>query len=182
MLLNKEIKPKVGFCFLSDSNWRFSSLVSWKTNRIFYAIFPQRFGRYILRPSSGVELLNSGTYTELRPLLNPRGSPVLIPLAISGYKYCCTVTRLQSGLMLQPPNDGLLREPTPITVTLCALLDSSEWIFGTYKLNVLTWLGLLLLCMIFFTCAHIQIFYLAFLIIGSHIVFISILGLLSRLL
>ena len=46
----------------------------------------------------------------------------------------------------------------PITVTLCVLLDSLEWIFRTYTLNVLTWLGLLLLCMIFFTCAHIQIF------------------------
>ena len=34
----------------------------------------------------------------------------------------------------------------------------------------------------FFTCAHIQIFFfnLTFLIIGSHIVFISILGQLNR--
>ena len=47
-----------------------------------------------------------------------------------------------------------------LTVMLCVLLDNSEWIFGTYKLNVLTWLGLLLLCMIFFfTCAHIQFFF-----------------------
>ena len=30
-------------------------------------------------------LSNSGTF-ELRPLLNPRGSPVQIPLAITGYK------------------------------------------------------------------------------------------------
>ena len=35
----------------------------------------------------------------------------------------------------------MLREPIPITVTLCVLLDNSEWIFGTYKLNVLTWQG-----------------------------------------
>ena len=39
------------------------------------------------------------------------------------------------------------------------MLDNSEWIFGAYKLNVLTWLELLLLCRIFFTCAHIQIFF-----------------------
>ena len=60
-------------------------------------------------------------------------------------------------------------------------LDSLEWIFGTYKLNIFTWQGLLLLCMIF-TCGHINFFYLTFLIIGSHIVFITILGRLSRLL
>ena len=35
----------------------------------------------------------------------------------------------------------------------------------------------LLLCMIFFILVHIAVFYLAFLSIGSHIVFISILGL-----
>ena len=31
-------------------------------------------------------LSNTGTYTELRTLLNSRWSPVLIPLAITGYK------------------------------------------------------------------------------------------------
>ena len=46
-----------------------------------------------------------------------------------------------------------------ISVTLCVLLDNPEWIFGTYKLNVLIWSELQLLCMIFFTCAHIQIFF-----------------------
>ena len=40
----------------------------------------------------------------------------------------------------------------PINVTLCVLIDSLEWIFGTY--NVLTWLGLLLLCMIFYLCSY----------------------------
>ena len=104
-------------------------------------------------------LSNSGTATELRTLLNPRRSPVLIPLVIT-VTYSCIISRLQSGLNLQSPYDFLLREPTPITVTQYAHLDNSEWIFGTYKLNVLTWLGLLLLCMIFFTCAHIQIFFL----------------------
>ena len=37
----------------------------------------------------------------------------------------------------------------PITVTLRVLRDNSEGIFGTYKFNVLTWLELLILCMIF---------------------------------
>ena len=66
----------------------------------------------------------------------------------------------------------------------CVLLDNSEWIFVTYKLNVLTWLELQLLCMIFFFLPvlifRLYFFHLAFLIIGSHIVFKSILGLLSR--
>ena len=67
-------------------------------------------------------LSNSGTYMELRTLLNQR----------------CRLFWFR--LNLQPPDDCLLREPTPITVTLCVLLESLEWIFGTYKLNVLTWL------------------------------------------
>ena len=53
-----------------------------------------------------------------------------------------------------------LREPTPITVTPCVLLDNSEWIFGTYKLNVLTWLELLLLCMIFLPVLIFRFFFL----------------------
>ena len=39
---------------------------------------------------------------------------------------------------------------------LCVLLNNLEWIFGTYKLNVLTSLWLLILCIIF-TWAHILI-------------------------
>ena len=51
-------------------------------------LFPQRFGRYVLRPSSGVcRTREPSRNFELRPLLNPWGSPVLIPLAITGYKY-----------------------------------------------------------------------------------------------
>ena len=50
-------------------------------------LFPQHFGRYVLRPSSGVcRTRELSRNFELRPLLNPRGSPVLIPLAITGYK------------------------------------------------------------------------------------------------
>ena len=51
--------------------------------------FSQRFGRYVLWPSSGVcRTREPSRNFELRPLLNPQGSPVLIPLAITGYK--CT--------------------------------------------------------------------------------------------
>ena len=48
--------------------------------------FSKRFGRYV-RPSSGVCRTREPTRNfELRPLLNPLGSPVLIPFAITGYK------------------------------------------------------------------------------------------------
>ena len=56
-----------------------------------------------------------------------------------------------------------------------------ERFFGTYKPNVLTWLGLLILCMILYLCSYSDFFLnLTFFIIGSHIVFISVLGLLNR--
>ena len=58
------------------------------------------------------------------------------------------------AVRIEPADDCLLREPTSITITLRVLLDHSEWIFGTYKLNVLTWLRLLLLCMIFYLCSY----------------------------
>ena len=40
------------------------------------------------------------------------------------------------------------------------LLDNSKWIFGSYKLNILTWLGLLLLCMIFLPVLIFKFFFL----------------------
>ena len=50
-------------------------------------LFPQRFGRYVLRPSWVVPRTREPTQNfELHPLLNPQGSPVLIPFAITGYK------------------------------------------------------------------------------------------------
>ena len=49
-------------------------------------LFPQRFDRYVLWPSSGVCRIREPTLNfELRPLLNSGVSPVLIPLAITGY-------------------------------------------------------------------------------------------------
>ena len=120
------------------------------------SLFPERFGRYVLRPFSGVcRTREPSRNFELRPLLKPRGSPVLIPLVITG-KYSSIVTRLKWGLNLQPPDDCLLRETMPITV----MLDNSERIFGTYKLNVLIWLELLLLCMIFYLCIFTFFFFL----------------------
>ena len=59
----------------------------------------------------------------------------------------------QSRMNPQPPDDCLLRSLG--NQRLYPLQSES---FGTYELNVLTWQGLLLLCMIF-TCAHIQIFF-----------------------
>ena len=50
-------------------------------------LFPQRFGRYVHRPSSNICRTREPTQNfELRPLLNPHGSPVLIPWVITGYK------------------------------------------------------------------------------------------------
>ena len=67
-------------------------------------LFAQRFGRYVLRPSSGVCQIKEPTGNfEPRPLLNPRGSPVLIPLAITSVKYSGFVTHLQSGLKPENP-------------------------------------------------------------------------------
>ena len=71
-------------------------------------LFPQRLGRYVLRPSSGVCRTREPTQNfELCSLLNPRGSPVLF--LVQSVKYSCIVTRLQSGLNLQPPDDYFLR-------------------------------------------------------------------------
>ena len=97
--------------------------------------------RPICPPTSGVcRTREPRRNFQLRPLLNP----VLIPWAISGYNCYSPVVRIE------PLDDCIIRKATPITVTLCVLLDSSEWIFGTYKPNVFTWLGLRLLYMIFF--------------------------------
>ena len=50
-------------------------------------LFPRCFSQYVLRSSSGVCRTREPTWNlELRPLLNPRGSPVLIPFTITGYK------------------------------------------------------------------------------------------------
>ena len=56
-------------------------------------------------------LSNLGTYMELwtTSFIEFAGVACLILLAITGYKYSCIVTRLQSGLNLQPPDDCLLR-------------------------------------------------------------------------
>ena len=88
-----------------DEAWWFLSL------RVFELLSSSLllFLRYVLRPSSGVCRTREPSWNfELRPLLNPRGTPVLIPG--TSVKYFCLVARLLSGLNLQPPN---------------------EWVFGT---------------------------------------------------
>ena len=93
---------------------------------------------------------------ELRPLLNPQwitcsdsvghnrvqvlSIPVL--LLVGSQDWNCNLQMIVSLEALG-------------TVTLCV---NSEWIFGTYKLNVLIWLGLLLLCMIFYLCSYSDFF------------------------
>ena len=52
----------------------------------FLLLFPLSFGQYVFRFSSGVCRTREPTQNfELRPLLNPRESFVLIPLTITGY-------------------------------------------------------------------------------------------------
>ena len=66
------------------------SLLSLRVFRILSSsllLFPQRFGRYVLQPSSGVCRTREPIQNfKLCLLLNPQESPVLISLAITGYK------------------------------------------------------------------------------------------------
>ena len=78
------------FWKLCNCLWSFLSLLLSSSLQL----FPQSFGCLQMF----VELVN--LYET---------SPVLIPLAITGYKYSFIVTRLQSRLNLQPPDDCLLR-------------------------------------------------------------------------
>ena len=122
---------------------------------MFRPIFPPAFFRC---------LLNSGTFMELRTISSIESMGVACSDSVShNWVQVLSITALLRWLNLQPSDDCFLRslrEPTPITVTLCVLLDNSEWIFGTYKLNVLTWLGLLLLCMIFYLQSYSDLFFL----------------------
>ena len=50
-------------------------------------LFPQRFGWYVLQPFSGIcRTRELSRNFKARLLLNSRESPVMIPLAITGYK------------------------------------------------------------------------------------------------
>ena len=70
-----------------DEAWWFLSLRVFGLLLSSLLLFPQCFGRYVLWPNSYVCWIWEPTWNfELCPLLNPRGSPVLIPLAITGYK------------------------------------------------------------------------------------------------
>ena len=67
-------------------------------------------------------------------------SPVLILLAITGYKCSVFLYCYSPAVKIEPATSRWLwpkklREPMPITVTLCILLDNSEWIVGTSKVN-----------------------------------------------
>ena len=88
-------------------------------------LFPRRFGRYVLRPSSGVCRTREPTRNfKLRPLLNPRGSPVLIHLvqvlSIPVLLLACSqdwTCKLQMIVSIEA------KGTTSITVTLCVLLN-----------------------------------------------------------
>ena len=62
------------FFFFSDYHQVFLSLRFFGVLSSSLLLFPQRFSRYVLRPSSGVcQTLEPPQNFELRPLLNPRG-------------------------------------------------------------------------------------------------------------
>ena len=69
-----------------DEAWLFLSLRVFGLLTSSLLLFSQRFGRYVLWPSGVCRTREPTRNFELRPLLNQRGSPVLIPLAITGYK------------------------------------------------------------------------------------------------
>ena len=91
-------------------------------------LFAQGFGRYVLGPSSGVCRTRESTRNfELRPLLNPRWSPVLITLTITlrrqlsgGCRFNpdCKQVTIQEFLKLLPENldpPNRLQQPTTAT-------------------------------------------------------------------
>ena len=93
------------------------------------------FRPIFLQSSSGVCWTQVPTRNfEPRPIFNPQGSLVLIPLIITAYKclvflYCC-----MPAVRIEPATSWWLsfyklREPTTITLTLCVLLESSDWLF-----------------------------------------------------
>ena len=73
-----------------DEAWWFLSLRVFGLLSSSLLLFPQCFGQYVLRPSSGVCWTRQPSWNfELCPLLNLRGSPVLILLA--SRTHCITV-------------------------------------------------------------------------------------------
>ena len=100
-------------------------------------------------------LSNSGTYTELQTTSFTESMGITCSDSINHNQV--QVLRI-SVLLLACCQDWTsrwlspkrLREPTPIIIMLCVLLNSLEWIFETYKLKAHTWLGLRLSCMIFY--------------------------------
>ena len=63
-------------------------------------LYSQRFGRYVLRPSSGICRTGEPTQNfETRHLYNPRGSLILIPLTITYHLYLVMV----NGIRISDP-------------------------------------------------------------------------------
>ena len=105
-------------------------------------------------------LANSVTFRELRTtsFIESTGVACSDSVNHTSIKYSCYLPIVR----IEPATSRLsslkLREPMPTTITPCVLRDNSDWIFGTYKLNVLTWQELLLLCMNFYLCSYTDFF------------------------
>ena len=134
--------------FWDEAGWFLSLRVFW------LSLFPQRFSWYVLRPSSGVCRTREPSWNlKLMSFIESTGvacsashnrvQVLSIPVLLLTYSQDWTCN-LQ---MIRSLGNQHLYMP-------CVLLDNSEWIFGTYKLIVLTWQELLLLCMIFYLCSY----------------------------
>ena len=79
------LRGDVIWCYIMDKDKKLSLRVFGLLSSSLL-VFSQRFCRYVHRPTSDVCRTREPLRNfELRPLLNPRGSPVLIPSAMTSY-------------------------------------------------------------------------------------------------
>ena len=160
------MKPWISCLNFWDEAWWFLSLRDFRTIvfifiviSTFWPICPPAFFRCLLNSGTFTELLTTSFIESGHNWVQALSIPVL--LLVCSQDWTCNLQMIVS------------LEATPITVMPCVLLDNSEWIFGTYKLIVLTWLELLLLCMIFLPVLIFRFFF--FMIkMKPHSLFLSI--------
>ena len=115
------------------------------------------------RPTCSPAFFFSGTFTELRPTSFIESTGVACYDSVSHNRVQVLSIPI---LLLTCSQDWTWNLQMIVSLEAWGTnayncYDNSEWIFGTYKLNVFTWLELLLLCMIF-TCATRFNFFFSF--------------------
>ena len=99
-----------------DKAWWFFSLRVFGLLSSFLWLFPQRFGQYVLWPSSGVCRTWEPTQNfEQCPLLNSRGSLVLIALAITRFKSWVFLYCYSPAVRSEPATSRWLTESEQVT-------------------------------------------------------------------